>query len=64
MSVTSAGGTRRAGSKGSEADFAGAPSTLVHELTRLRNELKVKDGAIEVRAQGGGPDGSRKGAWS
>ncbi|PSC72868.1 hypothetical protein C2E20_3926 [Micractinium conductrix] len=50
MSVTSAGGTRRAGSKGSEADFAGAPSTLVHELTRLRNELKVKDGAIEERS--------------
>lgn len=43
-----AGAAHRRSSSGREVDPAGASSTLLHELTRLRNELKVKDAAIEV----------------
>jgi hypothetical protein len=45
MSATPGGG---AGSARRSSRPPDVPDTLVHELTRLRNELKVKDAAIEV----------------
>ena len=47
MSATPGGGAGSARRSSRPPDVP-VPDTLLHELTRLRNELKVKDAAIEV----------------